>query len=85
MCRWLEFNVAVGSWGTICDVMPMISCRADEIQELTNSLCFVYSRCTRSVSVPTPAYYAHFAAYRTSIYSTPNSPLEKLNGKLYFC
>jgi hypothetical protein len=35
--------------------------------------------------VPTPAYYAHFAAYRTSIYRTPNSPLDKLNGKLYFC
>lgn len=57
---------------------------ADDVQELTNSMCYLYQRCTRSVSVPAPAYYAHFAAYRTSIYSKPGPVQEALAGKLYY-
>ncbi|KAK1402827.1 hypothetical protein POM88_002432 [Heracleum sosnowskyi] len=34
---------------------------ADGIQSLTNNLCYTYARCTRSVSVVPPAYYAHLA------------------------
>eukprot|EP00899_Mesostigma_viride_P003282 jgi/Mesvir1/12955/Mv05968-RA.1 len=41
---------------------------ADEIQKLTNDLCYTYSRCTRSVSVAPPAYYAHLAAFRARHY-----------------
>ncbi|XP_019192368.1 PREDICTED: protein argonaute PNH1-like [Ipomoea nil] len=41
---------------------------ADEIQSLTNNLCYTYARCTRSVSVVPPAYYAHLAAYRARFY-----------------
>jgi len=37
---------------------------ADEIQTLTFELCHVYQRCSRSVSIPTPVYYAHLAAFR---------------------
>ncbi|KAN0132398.1 Ribonuclease H-like domain containing protein [Lactarius tabidus] len=31
----------------------------DGIQSLSYALCHVYARCTRSVSVPAPVYYAH--------------------------
>ncbi|PRQ33295.1 putative post-transcriptional gene silencing PAZ-Argonaute family [Rosa chinensis] len=32
---------------------------ADGLQVLTNNLCYKYARCTRSVSIVPPAYYAH--------------------------
>ena len=37
---------------------------ADDIQALTYQLCHTYVRCTRSVSIPAPAYYAHLVAFR---------------------
>lgn len=42
---------------------------ADALQTLTNNLCYTYARCTRSVSVVPPAYYAHLAAFRARYYS----------------
>ncbi|XP_071724545.1 protein argonaute 5-like [Rutidosis leptorrhynchoides] len=60
---------------------------ADHMQNLTNSLCYTYARCTKSVSVVPPAYYAHLAAFRARYYiegefsdagsSCNNSTLEK--------
>ncbi|KAF6166948.1 hypothetical protein GIB67_030641 [Kingdonia uniflora] len=47
---------------------------ADEIQSLTNNLCYTYARCTRSVSVVPPAYYAHLAAFRARFYLEPEVP-----------
>ncbi|KAI3683581.1 hypothetical protein L1987_84089 [Smallanthus sonchifolius] len=41
---------------------------ADGLQILTNSLCYTYARCTRSVSIVPPAYYAHLAAFRARSY-----------------
>ncbi|CAH9097364.1 unnamed protein product [Cuscuta epithymum] len=41
---------------------------ADGLQNLTNSLCYTYARCTRSVSIVPPAYYAHLAAFRARYY-----------------
>eukprot|EP00899_Mesostigma_viride_P010752 jgi/Mesvir1/19679/Mv09951-RA.1 len=41
---------------------------ADDIQELTNALCYTFARCTRSVSIVPPVYYAHLAAYRARVY-----------------
>ncbi|KAL3622952.1 argonaute 5 [Castilleja foliolosa] len=41
---------------------------ADHLQLLTNSLCYTYARCTRSVSIVPPAYYAHLAAFRARYY-----------------
>ncbi|KAK6926677.1 Argonaute, linker 1 domain [Dillenia turbinata] len=41
---------------------------ADELQVLTNNLCYTYARCTRSVSIVPPAYYAHLAAFRARYY-----------------
>jgi len=37
---------------------------ADAIYKLTYHLCHVYARCTRSVSIPAPTYYAHLATDR---------------------
>ncbi|CAF89690.1 unnamed protein product, partial [Tetraodon nigroviridis] len=37
---------------------------ADQLQLLTYQLCHTYVRCTRSVSIPAPAYYAHLVAFR---------------------
>ncbi|TYG72081.1 hypothetical protein ES288_D05G451400v1 [Gossypium darwinii] len=41
---------------------------ADALQTLTNNLCYTYARCTRSVSIVPPAYYAHLAAFRARFY-----------------
>ncbi|XP_044964927.1 protein argonaute 14-like [Hordeum vulgare subsp. vulgare] len=45
---------------------------ADGLQQLTNNLCYTYARCTRSVSVVPPAYYAHLAAFRARYYDEPS-------------
>jgi len=37
---------------------------SDDLQMLTYQLCHTYVRCTRSVSIPAPAYYAHLVAFR---------------------
>jgi len=42
---------------------------ADKLLELTFALCHIYQRCTRSVSIPAPAYYAHLASYRARLYT----------------
>ncbi|KAM3310431.1 hypothetical protein ACQJBY_031240 [Aegilops geniculata] len=41
---------------------------ADALQTLTYNLCYTYARCTRSVSIVPPAYYAHLAAFRARYY-----------------
>lgn len=40
----------------------------DELEVLTYYLCYLFSRCTRSVSYPAPTYYAHLAAFRARTY-----------------
>ncbi|KAF9624727.1 hypothetical protein IFM89_013265, partial [Coptis chinensis] len=45
----------------------------DQLYTLTNGLCYIYARCTRSVSYAAPAYYAHLAAYRARCYLTDDS------------
>jgi eukaryotic translation initiation factor 2C len=37
---------------------------SNDIQNLTYLLCHLYARCTKSVSIPVPVYYAHLAATR---------------------
>ncbi|KAF8364827.1 hypothetical protein HHK36_033197 [Tetracentron sinense] len=46
---------------------------ADRLQSLTNNLCYTYARCTRSVSIVPPAYYAHQAAFRARFYMEPET------------
>ncbi|KAK1582085.1 hypothetical protein Q3G72_011699 [Acer saccharum] len=41
---------------------------ADELQIFTNNLCYTYARCTRSVSIVPPVYYAHLLASRARYY-----------------
>jgi len=48
-------------------VRDEIGFRMSELQLLTFWLTHLYCRCTRSVSVATPAYYAHWAARRGKI------------------
>lgn len=40
----------------------------DQLQSMSYAMCHTYSRCTRSVSIPAPAYYAHLAAYRAKVH-----------------
>ena len=40
----------------------------DALQNLTFALCHLYCRCTRSVSLVPPVYYAHLAAARGVVY-----------------
>ncbi|KAI4300386.1 hypothetical protein L6164_033771 [Bauhinia variegata] len=53
---------------------------ADALQTLTNSLCYTYARCTRSVSVVPPAYYAHLAAFRARYYVEGEGASESESG-----
>lgn len=41
-----------------------INFKLSELELLTYWSCYLYSRCNRSVSLATPAYYAHWAAQR---------------------
>ncbi|PKY15738.1 Piwi-domain-containing protein [Rhizophagus irregularis] len=43
---------------------------ADGLQTLSYNLCHTYARCTRSVSLVPPVYYAHLAATRAKFYSS---------------
>ncbi|CAH8321829.1 unnamed protein product [Eruca vesicaria subsp. sativa] len=49
------------------------NCSADGLQSLTNNLCYTYARCTRSVSIVPPVYYAHLAAFRARFYVAPGT------------
>lgn len=46
---------------------------ADALQALTNNLTYTYARCTRSVSIVPPAYYAHLTAFRARYYMEGNT------------
>lgn len=46
------------------------------LQNLTYAMCHLYSRCTRSVSIPTPAYYAHLVAFRAKLHIRDICPSE---------
>ncbi|GMS80190.1 hypothetical protein PENTCL1PPCAC_2365 [Pristionchus entomophagus] len=41
---------------------------ADVIQELLFRMCFLYARCSKPVSLPSPVYYAHLACERAAFH-----------------
>ncbi|KAK1231849.1 hypothetical protein PQX77_005063 [Marasmius sp. AFHP31] len=48
---------------------------AEGLQQLAFSLCHVYAKATRSVSIPAPVYYADLACQRMAFHLPPNSDL----------
>lgn len=64
----------------------------DELQTLSYQLCYTFARCTRSVSIVTPAYYAHLVAFRARFHFAPgaqntasfNQVKEQLQSRMYF-
>lgn len=48
---------------------------ADSIQVLSYSLCYVYARATRSVSIPAPVYYADIVCSRSKNHFDPQGHL----------
>ncbi|CAD7005128.1 unnamed protein product [Ceratitis capitata] len=40
----------------------------DQLQQMTNNLCYMFPRCNRAVSYPAPAYLAHLVAARGRVY-----------------
>lgn len=48
--------------------------KADDLQLLSYHLCYTYGRCTRSVSVVPPAYYAHLVAFRARYHFRQGAP-----------
>ena len=53
----------------------------DDLQGFTNNLCYTYARCTRSVSIVPPAYYAHLAAVRARYYGEDKTSDWKANDR----
>ncbi|KAJ4873863.1 Ribonuclease H-like domain protein [Raphanus sativus] len=65
---------------------------ADDLQRLTNDLCYTFAKTTNSVSLVTPVFYAHLAAFRARYYvedemSAVHLPTVKdeVKEKMYFC
>ncbi|KAJ1967764.1 hypothetical protein IWQ62_001650 [Dispira parvispora] len=49
---------------------------ADQMQNLTNEMCYLFPRCTRSVSLCTPAYFAHVLAGRARFHRNDKGLLD---------
>jgi eukaryotic translation initiation factor 2C len=53
-------------YNVLCDENRFNS---DTLQELTYRMCYLYARCTRSVSMVPAAYYAHLVAQRARFHT----------------
>ncbi|KAF5371721.1 hypothetical protein D9758_003502 [Tetrapyrgos nigripes] len=51
-----------------------------QLQELSFSLCHIYAKATRSVSIPAPVYYADLACSRLAYHLSPSSTLHQSDG-----
>ena len=68
-----KFSEKISTQGTSRPAKYHVICNesnfsSDELQALSFMLCHLYVRCTRSVSIPAPTYYAHLLAYRAKIH-----------------
>ena len=84
---WINENIS--SQGTSRSTLYHVlyddnSFTADGLQQLTYQLCHVYARCTRSVSMLAPAYYAHLLALRARHHVTGNGRLSIFYLELWF-
>ena len=84
--QYLEFYIssAVAIQGTVkpCKytlIYDEIGMLLAEAELLSYWLCYTYCRCNRSVSYPTPAYYAHWAAKRARILVAAGGTMTDLN------
>lgn len=55
---------------------------ADDLQNLSYQLCYTFARCTRSVSVVTPVYYAHLVAFRARFHFSGPTGFNKVKPEL---
>jgi hypothetical protein len=55
-----------------------IGFKMSELKLLTYWLCYLYARCNKSVSLATPAYYAHWASKRAKCLLTAGASESKL-------
>ncbi|KAK0493436.1 argonaute-like protein [Armillaria luteobubalina] len=76
----IEFDFYLWGHGGILGTSKPMHCNvvhddfgfsADAIQALTYTLCYTYARTTRSVSIPTPVYYAHIVCSRAKTHYDP--------------
>jgi len=56
--------------------------KPDDLQKMMFEMCFMQTRCTRSVSVPPAVYYAHLVAFRAQHFVKEDSDIESsVSGK----
>ncbi|KAK0472793.1 ribonuclease H-like domain-containing protein [Armillaria novae-zelandiae] len=72
----VEFDFYLYGHGGILGTSKPMHCNdfgfsADAIQALAYTLCYTYARTTRSVSIPTPVYYAHIVCSRAKTHYDP--------------
>ncbi|KAH9389953.1 Protein argonaute-2 [Tyrophagus putrescentiae] len=65
-----------------CVLLDENQLKADELQDFTNMLCHLYGRCSRSISIPTPVYYAHLAAFRARAHISSAISLQREMGNM---
>lgn len=64
---FLSSHVAIQGTAKACKYTLLydeIGLTLGQLEIMTYWLCYLYSRCNRSVSLATPAYYAHWASKR---------------------
>ena len=78
---YLNSHVAIQGTAKPCKytlLYDSIGLKMSEIQLMTYWLTYLYARCNRSVSYPTPVYYAHWASIRAKALASAGATREEL-------